>query len=61
MVHVRLYLHRGEDAGERSSEQEEDRDGRQLARVSVSEVRGCLYQLRETPIVKVFSSGVCRI
>lgn len=61
IVHVQLYLQRGEDAGERASEQEEDRDGRQLACVSVSEVRGCLYQLRGTPIVNICCSGVCRI
>lgn len=54
IVHVWIYLQRGEDAGERSSEQEEDRDGRQLARVSVPEVRGCLYQLRGTPIGIIF-------
>lgn len=58
-VHVRIYLHRGEDAGERSSEQQEDRNGRQLARVSVSEVGGCLDQLREKPMVNIFSSGLC--
>lgn len=60
MVHVRIYLQRGEDAGDRSSEQEEDRDGRELARVSVPEVGGGLYQLGET--VQVFISlMVCAV
>ena len=47
-MHIQsIYLERGEDAGKRSSKQQEDRDCRELAGVTVVEVSGCLDQLKQ--------------